>query len=848
VALALIAASLLEAIPHAPPRLAPPEGAGPYPSDWFGAQRAFPGDVVDQEAYLRALEQTRVERAALPSTMSGPVWTEAGPFNVGGRVTALAVVPGGVTAYLGAAAGGVWKSTDAGVNWDPIFDWVPSIGAVALDPSDPSTVYVGTGEANAAVDNYDGAGLFRSRDGGVGWEYLGLEETRRIARVAVDPTNSDRIFVAAMGSQYSTGPHRGLYRSENGGQSWTEVLFVNDSTGVCDVVVNPAHPETVYCASWERIRRPTYRRVYGPSCGIWRSVDHGATWTRLQSGLPAPSDDVGRIGLAIAASRPSTVYAQILGGPAQSLNGLGLYRTTDGGATWTRRDTGGFTGIFGGFGWYFGDMAVDPTNPDKIYCLGVELVRSLDGGATFTGIRGEAHVDQHALWIDPTNPARMCLGNDGGFYATTAGGPPWLGTADLPITQFYAGTLDASNPARLLGGTQDNGSNATFGSPSGWYGILGGDGFYCAVNPTNSNNVFAEWQFASGGQGPQRSVNGGSAFSAPSGFVASDRYNWSAPFIMDPSNPNVLLAASHRVYKSTNNGIGYVPVSGDLTRNIPSPLSYTSSMSTLEIASSNPSVYYAGTTDGKVWRSLDGGGLWTDITAGLPVRWVTRVSADPANASVVYVTLSGYSQDEFTPHVYRSTNAGDTWTGIQGNLPDVPANDLLVDPANPSRLYLATDVGVFTTQDLGAHWYPLGLGLPAVPVVDLTLHHATRTLVAATHGRSQWKLDLGQLAVGVGDPPAAARMTLHGPSPNPSRGEVRFVLEVSRPDRVAATVYDALGRRVATLRDVTSGTSRRVFTWDGRDESGRPVRAGAYYLHASLGGVESVTRRIIRLD
>ena len=846
---ALVLAGAL-VLPHAPDRSDDPEhrNEGRYPSDWFGLQRAFPNATIDQEAWQEAVAWARVERAALPGAEAGPVWTEAGPFNVGGRVTALAVAPGANTIYAGSAAGGVFKSTDTGVNWDPVFDQVASIGALALDPANPSTVYIGTGEANAAIDNYDGAGLFRSVDAGASWSYLGLQETRRIARVAVDPANSNRIFVAAMGSQFQTGPHRGLYRSENGGQSWTKVLFLNDSTGVCDVVFNPSHSETLYCATWERIRRATYRRSFGPSSGIWRSVDNGTNWTRLQTGLPAPSDAVGRIALAIAPSRPRTLYAQIIGGLAQSHNGLGLYRTLDGGSTWAQRDLGSFSGLFGGFGWYFGDMAVHPTNPDWIYCLGQNLGRSIDGGASFTAITGEAHVDFHAIWIDPSSPARIHVGTDGGFYTTTAGGSAWTPSADLPITQFYAATIDPSNAARLLGGAQDNGTNATYGSPTGWFPIFGADGFYCVVDPTNPDIVFAEYQFGSGGTGPRRSTNGGSAWTIPSGFTPSDRYNWNSPFVMDPSNHNVMLAASHRVYRSTDNGLNYVPISADLTTNHNVGNLTFSTITTLAISPASSSYYYAGTDDGRVWRTKNAGASWQNVTAGLPLRWVTRVSPDPVNPEVVYVTLSGFNQDDFGAHVFRSANAGDTWSAIDGNLPDAPANDLLVDPAEVNRLYLATDVGVFTTRDLGATWYPLGIGMPIVPVVDLTLHHPSRTLVAATHGRSQWRFDLGQIPVAVGDAAAPARLALGAPSPNPSRGEVRLTLEVSRPGRVRAMVYDALGRRIATLLDGRVEAARRTVAWNGRDASGHRAPAGVYYVRVSLDDRSAATRRVVRLD
>jgi hypothetical protein len=352
----------------------------------------------------------------------------------------------------------------------------------------------------------------------------------------------------------------------------------------------------------------------------------------------------------------------------------------------------------------------------------------------------------------------------------------------------------------------------------------------------------------SGGLGPQRTTNSGSSWSTPYGFVSSDRYNWCAPFVMDPSDHNVLLAGSQRVYKSSDNGIHYAPISGDLTRNLEASLSFASTLSTLEIAPSNSSVYYAGTTDGKVWRSQDGGLTWADISAGLPVRWVTRVTADPFDAATIYVTLSGFTLDEPLAHLYRSIDYGGTWTPIDGNLPDVPANDILVDPTDTNRLYLANDVGVYTSRDLGGTWYPLGTGMPPVPVADLTLHNASRTLVAATHGRSQWTLDLHDLPVAVAPAPAPVRLALSTPAPNPSRTEVRLELELSQAGRARAEVFDEMGRRVTRLFDRALVAGRHPIGWAGRDADGRASRAGVYFLRVTLDDRTVVTRRITRLD
>ncbi len=642
-------AIVVSILPQRTPSLRRPsedEAAGLFPTDWFGAQRAWPYDHIPQESFRQAARQAMVERTAQALSTSGtvqPVWTQAGPFNIGGLVTALDAVPGGASVYLASANGGVFKSVNSGVNWTPISDGMPffSIGALAIDPNDNDLVYVGTGEANAATDSYDGDGLWRWNEAAQSWTHLGLDATARIGRIAIDSQNSNRIYVAAMGHLFSTDSNRGLYRSEDGGQTWSQVLYVNDSTGVTDVAVNPAHPETVFVATWECLRRPTYRRAYGPDCGIWRSIDYGSTWTRLQAGLPAPSDTVGRIGLAIAPSTPSTIYAQIMTGANLGYQGLGMYRSEDGGDTWVRRDVSGFTDIFGGFSWFFGRVAVSPSDPDEVWSLGPLLARSTDGGQTYTYTTETLHADQHAVWFDPLNPSHVYIGNDGGFYSSVDDGASWTKSVDLPITQFYAADIDPSNPQRLIGGTQDNYTLITDGSPSGWYKIFPGDGFYCLIDPTDPNVIFAEYYYCCYHSGPFRSVDGGANFTPPSGFVDTDRYNWCAPYVMDPSDHEVVLVGSQRVYKSTDNGVSYSIVSGDLTTNPPAQWDF-GTITTLAISPVSPRIYLAGTDDGRVWRSRDAGSTWENISAGLPVRYVTRVTADPADSNVVYVTHSGF--------------------------------------------------------------------------------------------------------------------------------------------------------------------------------------------------------------
>jgi hypothetical protein len=396
---------------------------------------------------------------------------------------------------------------------------------------------------------------------------------------------------------------------------------------------------------------------------------------------------------------------------------------------------------------------------------------------------------------------------------------------------------------------QDNGQWLTAGSPTGWYEIqLGGDGFYVVIDPTNPNVVITEYQNCCYGSGPWRSTNGGLSGSSGSGISGTNRFNWSTPIVMDPGNHNVVLCASQRVYKSTNNGVSYAAVSGDLTSagNPPSLLTYHT-ISTLDVSPVSPRIYYAGTDDGRVWRSLDGGGSWTEISAGLPLYYVTRVTADPVDSTVVYVCLSGFGQDHPTPHVFRGTGNGSVWTSISGNLPEAPANDLVVDPGDPATLFLATDVGVYVTRNLGAVWYPLGTGMPMQAVFDLTLHQPSHTLVAATHGRSQWKISVASVVVAVEPPATPSRLALSAPAPNPSRGPTRFALALSEPATVEVAVFDAAGRRVRTLFGGGAGPGPLALDWDGLDARGRRAGAGVYFIRASAAG-SSATRRLVRVD
>ena len=712
------------------------------PTDWFTLSRAYPYNDIPFAAYKRALSRAIRVHNDDASILTG-VWINAGPYNVGGRVTALALHPSdSATIYAGAALGGVLKSTDGGSNWQAVSDAVPSlsVGDLAMDPVNPNKVYFGTSEANASGDSYAGTGVYRTTDGGNSWQFLGLPNSRHIGKIAIDPGDTNRIFVAATGTLFGTNPDRGIYRTIDGGANWEQVLFVSDSTAGIDVAINPRNPDTVFAAMWERIRNPIYRKVGGLTSGIWRSIDGGDTWTRLQGGLPAPSQTIGRIGLAIAPSDPNTIYASYTDNPGYF---MGFYRSTNGGNSWTLRagDQG-----FAGFGWYFGKIWVHPSNANTVYFGDVEMWKSTDGAAHWNSIMGSMHVDQHAWFQDPNNANYVVCGNDGGVFTSQNGGSSWIKCYDLPITQFYAMTIDQLNPHRLYGGTQDNSTPRTWdGSPDNWDVLFYGDGFYASVDFTNSNVIYAEAQYGYLG----RSTNGGSWFDLiTNGIDWSERVNWCTPVVMSPHNNQTLFYGAERLYKTTNRGDLWSPISPDMTGGDQGGNLVYGTITTISQSPLAANVIWTGTDDSRVWLTTNGGTNWTNVSADLPDRWCTRVTADVFDQATAYVTFTGYKIDELLPHIYKTTDYGASWADISGNLVDIPINDVLPDPEHPGRLFIGTDFGMYYTENDGQTWQVLGDNHPICPVFDIDLHNDTRKLVSGTHGRSMLSYDLTQLDSG----------------------------------------------------------------------------------------------------
>jgi len=811
------------------------EDKGEKPHDWFYMQRAYPQRLINEEAHQAGYRQA-LDMIEQHANRNNGVWVPRGPTNIGGRITGIALDPtNGSIIYAGAADGGVLKSTNGGLTWDVLTDHfiTLSVGDVAIDPNNPNTVYAGLGEANLAGDNYDGDGVYRTTDGGATWTNIGLAQTKRIGRVAVHPTDSDIIFVAGAGAQFSADSARGVYRTTDGGATWEKVLYISDSTSAIDLRINPAHPDTVYAAMWERMRSPTRRKAGGQTSGIYRSTDMGATWTELTSGLPSGTN-VGRPGIAICAASTNVLYATY----TDSIGYLdAIYKTTDGGNSWFQTPGQPSSWLYSSFGWYFGQIRVHPGNPDIAFVLGVPLYRTTNGGSSWSDVSDIQHVDHHALEFDLTDLNHIVDGNDGGVYYSTNGGSIWTKSYNLPITQFYAATIDELNPERTYGGTQDNGTLRTMsGNLDDWEWILGGDGFYCIVDHTNANIIYAESQWGN----LCKSTNGGNTFfSATNGISSSDRTNWSTPVIMDPNNHLVLYYGANRLYKTIDGAGFWNAISADLTNGPGSGNLTYGTITTIAVSWSDSNVVYVGTDDANVWVTTDGGSNWTSVNSGLPDRWVTRVAVDPYDAAVAYVTFSGYRYDSPLPHVYRTTNYGSTWNDISSNLPEVPVNVIVIDPVNTATLYIGTDYGVYYTTDAGVSWQLLGTGLPFSAVDDLVLHNGIRVLRAATHGRSFFEFDLDQIAVKEHEEfleiDAAGGINLQINSP--SRNEIRIRYRTSRTSLVRISIYDVAGRRLNDLVNEQISAGKYVFT------SRINLPAGTYFVRMDAQG-ESLTRKI----
>ena len=844
-----------------------------------------------------------------------------GPTIMGGRVSDLAVVESDPrTFYVGVASGGVWKTENAGITFTHVFkdEATASVGDVTVAPSNPNVVWVGTGEPNNRQSSPWGNGVYRSTDAGRTWTHVGLENTHSIGRIQVHPMDPDVAYVAAAGHLWGPNPERGVYRTTDGGESWELVLFVDENTGAIDLVMDMSDPRTLFAAMYQRRRRAWGFNGGGPGSGIYRTTDGGDTWKELTNGLPA--GDKGRIGLDIYRGDGNMVFALVEAdarGPGQGFGGggggggddrqTGVYRSTDRGERWEHLSTTNNRPM------YYSQIRVDPSDPDRVYLGGSVLYRSSDGGRDFTPDASDGvHLDHHALWIDPANSNHLILAGDGGVSVSWDRSENWYQLRNLPIAQFYEIGVDMREPYHVCGGLQDNGSwcapTDTWSNQGirtrDWYNVGGGDGFFTVMHPTNTDIMFAESQ---GGNIARVNLAARERASIrPVARPTDDeedrqlRWNWDTPILLSAHDDQVVYAGANILFRSPDLGQSWEEISGDLTYNIDRDTltlmgvagseaqmsrndgqSNYGNLTALAESPLDPAVLYAGSDDGRLHVTRDGGANWTDVTGnvrGLPPHtYVTRIVASRGAAGGVYAVFDGHRNDDFNPYLFASDDFGESWNLATDGLPATSLNALAQHPSAPNLLFAGSEVGVHFSIDGGANWHDLKNGLPTVPVDDIVVHPRENDLVIGTHGLGIWIMDdiapLQELSDEVMASAAhlypvrrAISYNLHFPqgwtpgiyaAPNPPAGaRIRYHLG-SAADSVKLRITDGAGNVVREL-DGTGSAGLNQVIWDlqlveeGPDgepmNPGPRVLPGSYSVALAAGADTMETAVEVRLD
>ena len=787
-----------------------------------------------------------------PRELDGLSYRLVGP-PAGGRVCRVAGVPGDpLTYYAATASGGIWKSVDGGVRWKPVADGLTTstFGSIAVAPSDANVVYAGSGEANIRGNVVQGDGLYRSTDAGRSWKRV-LAQPGQVGTIVVDPRDANVAFAAVLGKPFGPNAERGVFRTRDGGATWQKVLFVDADTGASDVALDPTNPRVVFAGTWQARRRPWELVSGGPGSGLWVSRDGGDTWKRL-AGHGLPAGVWGKVGVAVAPSDPRRVYALV------EAEAGGLLRSDDGGETWRLASA---HRALRQRAWYYSTLTVDPRNADVVWFPQVPLLRTIDGGRTIERVKGTHHGDHHDAWIDPADPRRMIVGNDGGVDVSTDGGATWF-APPLPISQFYHVAADASVPYRVMGAMQDLGTASgpshslrTNGITLGdWYGVGGGEAGHVVPDPRDPNVVFAGEYLGILTRYDHRSRRARDVGPWPentSGHGAADarwRFQWTAPIAASPHEAGVFYYGGNVLFRTADGGQSWAVISPDLTRNDPQKQRWSGGPITgdntgaeyydtiFAIAESplEKGVLWAGSDDGLVHVTRDGGRTWTNVTANVPAlpEWgtVSLIEPSPFDGGTAYLVVDAHRMDDPRPYLWKTADYGRTWRSLAAGLaPDVPLHAVREDPRQKGMLYAGTDRGVVFSRDDGATWAELRLNLPTVPVHDLVVKDDD--LVVGTHGRSIWILD--DLSSVRALSPAAAREALlllpprpavrwalagpisdhvAGPGANPPAGAlVSYWLREPTPGEVTIEILDAAGglvRRLTSARTEAEADER----------------------------------------
>ncbi len=849
------------------------------------------------------------------ATLASLKWRSIGPVNMAGRMTDLAVDPRNSRVfYVAGAAGGIWKTVNAGTTFFSVWEKeaIASMGDIAIAPSNPNILYAGTGEQNSRNSVTPGFGVYKSIDAGVTWTSVGLEKTQHIGRIVVHPTNPDIAYVAALGAVWASNPERGLYKTIDGGTTWNLVKFVSDKAGFVDVAMDPRNPETLYAASYERLRKPAFLKSGGPGSALWKTTNGGRSWTEIKGG-GFPETQKGRMNINIAASNPNIVYVMV---EADSVRGTrpqqllsGLYRSMDAGRSWTWMST------INNRPFYFSQVRVDPKNPNRVYRMAVDFALSDDGGHSWRTSMVGIHEDYHAMWIDPADPEHFLVAGDAGLFQTWDRGGTFDAINNMPMGQFYGVSYDFQVPYRVCGGLQDNGTSCGLSrrrngqlQMTDWFQVASADGLQTAQDWADPNNVYYTTQ---GGNISRRNIATGENQSARARTVTvsqfgqqiatikgdgskpltadeqkrindirvrmrreladpqvATRWNWNAPFIVSNHNPNVVYTGAEKLFKSVEKGANPRAISGDLTRadamwirvatgfdadgngaadasggitRDATGAEENSTLVTIAESTIRAGLLYTGSDDGKVFLTRNDGATWDDVSdmKGVPaMAHVAKIEPSHHDSATVYVVRDNHRENDFAPYVFVSNDWGKTFRSINGNLPTrAPGSTYVIreDPVNPNLLYVGTETGVFASLNKGQSWFSISNNLPTVPVYDLQIHPRDRELIAGTHGRAIWILDVSQLqqmsdaVIAKGthlfEPTVALQYPTSIPPSEqraqrgwkgdggPAGAEIAYRLSTATTGPVRVLIVNAKGDTVARLTGGTAAGVNKV-TWN----------------------------------